>query len=431
MANYIQNGGVWIPIESIWVRHLGVWRLTNQQYIKDSDIWYNSVKPPFYFFNPTIFFGSTNSFNGDTIDQSFIVPSSISSITAELWGGGGAAGNSGDSQGGNGGGGGYVKATIPVTPGETLTIRVGGGSGNRGFSLLKSLMPSSPTGFLTDNFLIDRGGAGGGGGGYSGIFRGTTPLLIAGGGGGGSGGGNFTDVPFGNSTGGSGGPGGSNGVAGGTPPTTAFGKGLGGGGGTQSSGGAGGLNDISNNGGNPGTSGSYLLGGLGGNSSWTDKVSLPRQGGYAIGGKNGGGAGGSSRRNTSGVAQTISGVTIPAGTMYTSADCGGGGGAGYYGGGGGGCGAGGGGGGGGGGSNYVVSGATSVTNSTGSGITPGNTTSIYYITNLLFTSPAIPTNGSFLQGGLGYGGTAGPFDTDTNTTDTSDRGENGFVVIYW
>jgi hypothetical protein len=72
---------------------------------------------------------------------SYVVPGGVTEIEASTWGAGGGGGG-GDSQlvgiyrgeagGGGGGGGEYHADTIPVTPGETLTIVVGaGGSGGR------------------------------------------------------------------------------------------------------------------------------------------------------------------------------------------------------------------------------------------------------------------------------------------------------------
>jgi hypothetical protein len=75
----------------------------------------------------------------------FVVPDGVTGILVELWGGGGAGGNGGGGgswttvcvfnvcfedhySGGSGGGGGageYVRTTVAVTPGETLTIHLG------------------------------------------------------------------------------------------------------------------------------------------------------------------------------------------------------------------------------------------------------------------------------------------------------------------
>lgn len=63
------------------------------------------------------------TFNFTGGGQTFTVPPSVTSLTAELWG---AAGFSADSAVAPGGYGGYLKATIAVTPGEVLNILVGG-----------------------------------------------------------------------------------------------------------------------------------------------------------------------------------------------------------------------------------------------------------------------------------------------------------------
>jgi len=67
-----------------------------------------------------------------------------------------------------GGAGAFVQGTIPVTAGETLTVKVGGGG-----------KPGITNGSYEDTY-------GGGGGGWTGLFRGSVPLLIAAGGGGSS-----------------------------------------------------------------------------------------------------------------------------------------------------------------------------------------------------------------------------------------------------
>ena len=113
-------------------------------------------------------------------NQSFVVPSGITSVTVYLWGAGGGAG-----LGGGGGAGCYVQGVLTVIPGETLTIVVGQGGGNKARALGKT---------------YGGGGAGGGpdggrsdipssqGGGRSAIVRSSTDLVTAAAGGGGRGG---------------------------------------------------------------------------------------------------------------------------------------------------------------------------------------------------------------------------------------------------
>lgn len=266
------------------------------------------------------------SFNGQTFTSqgtnTYVVPSGVTSLTLKAWGGGGGSGAGGATAvGGAGGGGGYATSTITVTPGETLTVYVGG-AGQGGIH----------------NALGVRGGGGGGGGGYTSIYRGSTPLLIAAGGGGGGGGRNAI-------AGGAGGAGGgTNGVAG---TQGAANNGAGGGAGTQSAGGSGGTG-----GNNSGAAGNSLTGGAGADGNATTNGS---DGSGAAGGGGGGGNGGIANQS----------ITRAAG---------GGGGGGYFGGGGGGAtssvdtAAGGGGGGG---SGYTNSGGTLTA---GSGADPGNNT---------------------------------------------------------
>lgn len=269
------------------------------------------------------------TFNGQTFTSqgtnSYTVPAGITSLTFKTWGGGGGGGaGAATGAGGAGGGGGYVQSTITVTPGETLSIYVGGG-GTGG----------------THNALGTRAGGGGGGGGHTSVYRGATPLLVTAGGGGGGGGREAT-------VGGAGGAGGgTSGIAG---TQGSANNGGGGGAGTASAGGAGGNNNQAT--GNSGTAGSSLSGGEGADG----RSGQGADGSGAIGGGASGGNGG------------------VANILITRAG-GGGGGSGYFGGGGGAATsslAGAAGGGGGGGSSFTAVGSTSVTNSAGSGTAPGN-----------------------------------------------------------
>ena len=57
-------------------------------------------------------------------NQTFTVPSGLSTLTFKAWGAGGGSGGDGNA---NGGGGGFVQEDISVTAGETLNVKVGGG----------------------------------------------------------------------------------------------------------------------------------------------------------------------------------------------------------------------------------------------------------------------------------------------------------------
>ncbi len=151
---------------------------------------------------------SYNGTNGtDGAPQNFVVPTGVTSVTIEAWGGQGG-GRSGTT-------GGHVRGTVTVTPTETLTVRVGGA-------------PTLTTGGYNGggNSLSSHGG-----GGASDVRRRgdalTNRIFVAGGGGGGASG-----IPLG----GGGAGGGPNGGAG------AYCRFPGCGGGTPTHGGQGGIN---------------------------------------------------------------------------------------------------------------------------------------------------------------------------------------------
>lgn len=110
---------------------------------------------------------SCSQFDSDTLSNqtgvfTCVVAPDVVSLDAIVTGAGGAGG--GGVRNSFGGAGALVTTTIPVTPGETLTVEVGSGGHEPTSSSLAQ---------------------GGGGGGWSAVFRGGTALVIAGGGGGG------------------------------------------------------------------------------------------------------------------------------------------------------------------------------------------------------------------------------------------------------
>jgi hypothetical protein len=275
----------------------------------------------------------SKTFNYSGSEQDFKVPRGVTQLTVTVSGASGPIGQVSGSCRLIGGLGGVVKATIPVTPGETLAVFVGGegtigaacgtqyGNGSGGFN---GGGDGGSAGY-SDN--------GDGGGGASDVREGGSALsdriLVAGGGGG-----QGASAALGRGgTGGVGGGrrGGAGGIGCAGSPYGCGPAGRGGGGGTQTRGGRGGKTSSSYYGspyaGQPGDHGSQGAGGQGG-----------------MGG------------------QSLRGYGRPGGG-------GGGGGGGYYGGGGGGGGGGGEdgcpGGGAGGGSSYVEPGARSVKNRKG------------------------------------------------------------------
>jgi hypothetical protein len=113
-------------------------------------------------------------------NQSFVVPLGVTSVNVYMWGAGGGAG-----LGGGGGAGCYVQGVLTVTPGETLTIVVGQGGGNKASSFGKTYGGGGAGGGL-DNGRSDIVSSQGGG--RSAIVRSSTDLVTAAAGGGGRGG---------------------------------------------------------------------------------------------------------------------------------------------------------------------------------------------------------------------------------------------------
>ena len=112
-------------------------------------------------------------------NQSFIVPSAVTSVNVYIWGAGGGAG-----LGGGGGAGCYVQGVLTVIPGETLTIVVGQGGGNKQRSFGKTYGGGGQGGG-PDNGRSDIPASQGGG--RSAIVRSSTDLVTAAAGGGGRG----------------------------------------------------------------------------------------------------------------------------------------------------------------------------------------------------------------------------------------------------
>ena len=214
--------------------------------------------------------------------QSFKVPADVTHLTITLYGANGALGNVSCCSGfaSSGGSGGTVTATIPVTPGERLSIFVGGSGGRGGFN---------------GGAGVDAGSCGcGRGGGASDVRLGHDRLadrvLVAGGGGGGGTNGYNSS---GTNDGGYGGYGGARkgGPGAGGSDTLAGG---GGGGGIQKAGGTGGNGgEVYGGSSCNGSDGALGVGGAGGagRSSGCGGAGGGGGGGYYGGG--GGGAGGS------------------------------------------------------------------------------------------------------------------------------------------
>lgn len=211
--------------------------------------------------------------------QTYTVPCGVDTIHVKAWGAGGSGGGADSYGGAVGGAGAFIESDILVTPGQILTMIIGGGAGPGTGCVACSGGGSAGMG----GGVVDGGrggnagcspcsGGGGGGGGGAAIYSANAPLVVAGGGGGGSGGGQF-------SSGGAGGAGGANGSpspgscsAVGITGANSSGNGVqgqdkGGGDGAGGGGGGGGYNG-STGGGSPPSCDCGGCGG-GGGSSWS------------------------------------------------------------------------------------------------------------------------------------------------------------------
>jgi uncharacterized repeat protein (TIGR01451 family) len=239
------------------------------------------------------------NFSGTSID--FNVPDRVERVELDIYGaaGGDATGAGQSNNIGQGGlGAGVQNAILGVTPGDELTVIVGGEGGPaEGGGGGSQLIAGGVGGFGYDGTPDGgqsggRGGdatgyhGGGGGGGASAVLLNGEPVAAAGGGGGGAHGG----------FGGDGGTVGENGTSTGTGLPNAFGVGA-----TQTAGGAGG---IGQHGGLDGVAGVQGAGGAGGaalNTAGGDSSPGGDAGGGGGGGLfGGGGAGGSGASNPGG-----------------------------------------------------------------------------------------------------------------------------------
>ena len=208
----------------------------------------------------------SQTFNYTGSQQTFTVPSGVSTITIKVWGGQGGSGGyySSATYCSTGGKGGYATGDLSVTAGNTVYVYVGGQG--EGFATCNTYMRSQPQKF---------GGWNGGGNGYGGTYPGTggggasdiryggTSIsdrkIIAGGGGGG--GNAYTSTQL--SNGGAGG-----GASGETMAnSTQFYNRTPGSGATQSSGNSSGVGSSANQNLSGGGGGGYYGGGIGNNST--------------------------------------------------------------------------------------------------------------------------------------------------------------------
>jgi hypothetical protein len=209
-------------------------------------------------------------------NQTLVVPAGVSYIFVKMWGGGGGGGSYGGwRQGSLGGAGGFSHGIIPVVPGETITIRVGGRG--LGQPAAARAYPDGG-GACTSTGSDNRYAASGGGSSSILVPSQSNQYVIVAGGGGGGGSVNSYDL---NSGGAGGGLIGECGVVNPINGNNNNGKG-----GTQSAGGAGGTGNVA--------------AGAGGSFDGGDYQSTACYGGGGGGGFFGGGAGNYNASNSMG-----------------------------------------------------------------------------------------------------------------------------------
>jgi len=241
------------------------------------------------------------TFDYSGADQTFTVPAGVTTISVEMWGAAGA-GSAVSTSPTAGGAGGFVTGVLPVTPGDVLTLIVGqggtldttqayGGGGGGGAGII-----DTNTGPGSGPAAIRNGG---GGGGRSGIEVDGTERATAGGGGGEPGQQSSAASPapypqFAIGGGGGGLVGGADTNLNQTNFSCAFNSA--GAGGTQTGGGAGGQSGVDASGlnpvgdGIPGSAGSAFTGGDGGDAQM-DNATACFDGANDINGGGGGGGG--------------------------------------------------------------------------------------------------------------------------------------------
>jgi hypothetical protein len=145
-------------------------------------------------------FGQSQTFTYTGSVQTFTVPSGVTSVTVDCWGGGGRGGSAiqnGQSQAGGGAGGGaYSRKVITVTSGNNYDVYVGGGGNsdanlngaNSYFEAITTIIARGGTGVATNNLTGGSGGVWNAADGDFGYSGGTGANGVAGsrGGGGGS-----------------------------------------------------------------------------------------------------------------------------------------------------------------------------------------------------------------------------------------------------
>ena len=126
MALYVNDGGSWRQPKTAYVNDGGNWKQLKALWVNNNGVWIQVAPTP----GSQLF----------TASGTFTVPSGVTQMKMTAIGGGAGAGNmvdggANDDSGGGGGGssGQYVSNyTIPVTPGEVISVTIGAGGANAG-----------------------------------------------------------------------------------------------------------------------------------------------------------------------------------------------------------------------------------------------------------------------------------------------------------
>ena len=183
---WVKDLGTWKQVQTLWVKTGGVWDAVTTGLIT-----LGGIGRQFYPDSPAI---TQTYFTPGTTDT-FTVPANVTRISVTVRGASGGTGGSYASgttarAGADSSPGQVVQGELTVTPGQVLTVQVGGGGG-RGFQNWNSgtggTAGSSYSGYAGSSGTTNANGGGGGGGGATVILSGLTPIVVAAGGSGGQG----------------------------------------------------------------------------------------------------------------------------------------------------------------------------------------------------------------------------------------------------
>lgn len=186
---WVKNLGTWQQVQTLWVKSGGVWNSVSTGLIS-----LGGTGRQFYPDSPAV---TQTYFTPGTTDT-FTVPAGVSRISIVVRGASGGTGGSYASgstanPGRDSSPGQVIQGELTVTPGQVLTVQVGGGGG-RGLQNWNSgtggSFGSAYPGYTGTSGTTNANSGGGGGGGATVILDNLgTPVVVAAGGSGGSGGG--------------------------------------------------------------------------------------------------------------------------------------------------------------------------------------------------------------------------------------------------